>query len=94
MGVLGNFLLEKGKVKAKRFAAVRKYGLFVSAFAIAAPIVNGCVVAFLSGCVTSSTGNRFMLAILAAMSGVEHGRLIFVSVQLPVLPETGEERPI
>jgi len=65
-GFLAIFLLEMGMVTARRFAAFRKYGLFVTGFAIAAPVVNGCVVAALSGFVTSSVGNRFVFAILAA----------------------------
>lgn len=65
-GFLAIFLLEMGMVTARRFAAFRKYGLFVTGFAIVAPIINGCVVAVLSGFITNSVGNRFIFAILAA----------------------------
>jgi hypothetical protein len=65
-GFLAIFLLEMGMVTAKRFAAFRKYGTFVTAFGIVVPIINGCIVAVLSGLVTDSVGNRFLFAILAA----------------------------
>lgn len=65
-GFLAIFLLEMGIVTAKRFGAFRKYGFFVTAFALIVPIVNGCVVAVLSGLVTTNVGNRFIFAILAA----------------------------
>ncbi len=65
-GFLAIFLLEMGMVTAKRFGAFRKYGKFVTIFGIVVPIINGCVVAVLSGLITDSVGNRFLFAILAA----------------------------
>ena len=65
-GFLAIFLLEMGMVTAKRFSAFFKSGWFVSAFAIIIPAINGCLVAWLSGLVTDSVGNRFVFAILAA----------------------------
>ncbi len=65
-GFLAIFLLEMGMVTAKRFAAFRKYGLFLTVFAFVIPALNGCVVALLSAWVTAEIGDRFMLAILAA----------------------------
>jgi uncharacterized protein len=65
-GFLAIFLLEMGMVTAKRFSAFVKYGGFVTAFAILAPLVNGVLAAILSGLITDSEGNRFMFAILAA----------------------------
>ena len=65
-GFLAIFLLEMGMVTAKRFAAFRKYGFFLSAFAIVIPAINGCLVAFSSQMITSDTGNRFIFSILAA----------------------------
>ena len=65
-GFLAIFLLEMGMVTAKRFAAFRKYGLFATAFAILIPLINGSIIAVLSGFVTHSVGNRFIFAILAA----------------------------
>lgn len=65
-GFLAIFLLEMGMVTAKRFAAFRKYGLFLTIFAFVIPAFNGAVVAILSKWVTSEIGDRFMLSILAA----------------------------
>lgn len=65
-GFLAIFLLEMGMVTAKRFAAFRKYGLFVSAFALVIPAINGSVVAYASHFITDSVGNRFIFSILAA----------------------------
>ncbi len=65
-GFLAIFLLEMGMVTAKRFSAFRKYGLFLTVFAILIPAINGCIVAFLSGFITHDPGNRFIFAILAA----------------------------
>lgn len=65
-GFLAIFLLEMGMVTAKRFAAFKKYGLFVSLFAILVPAFNGCVVAYVSQFITPDPGNRFIFAILAS----------------------------
>ncbi len=65
-GFLALFLLEMGMVTARRFSAFRKYGGFVTLFAILVPAVNGCAAAFLSQYVTPSVGDRFIFAILAA----------------------------
>lgn len=65
-GFLAIFLLEMGMVTARRFAAFRKYGLFVTMFAIFIPLINGVVVALLSSLITQNSGNRFIFAVLAA----------------------------
>lgn len=65
-GFLAVFLLEMGMVTAARFKAFREYGGFVSLMAILIPLVNGCLVAWLSGFITSAPGDRFMFAVLAA----------------------------
>ncbi len=65
-GFLAIFLLEMGMVTAQRFSVFKKYGLFVSLFAIVVPLINGVVVAYLSQFVTHNVGNRFIFAILAA----------------------------
>ena len=65
-GFLAIFLLEMGMVTARRFAAFRRYGGFVTAFAVLVPLLNGCLVAAASHLVTDSVGNRFLFAILAA----------------------------
>ena len=41
-GFLAIFLLEMGMVTARRFAAFRRYGGFVTAFAVLVPLLNGC----------------------------------------------------
>lgn len=65
-GFLAIFLLEMGMVTSRRFAAFRKYGWFATLFALLAPLINGCIVALLSGFVTQEAGNRLIFAILAA----------------------------
>ena len=65
-GFLAIFLLEMGMVTAKRFSAFRKYGWFVTVFALLIPLINGSLIALLSRFVTSEDGNRFIFAILAA----------------------------
>lgn len=65
-GFLAIFLLEMGMVTARRFAAFRKYGGFVSLFALVIPAINGCAVAWLSQFVTADVANRFIFAMLAA----------------------------
>jgi hypothetical protein len=65
-GFLAIFLLEMGMVTAKRFTAFKKYGLFVTLFAIIVPAINGCIVAYISQFVTHDVGNRFVFSILAA----------------------------
>jgi len=65
-GFLAIFLLEMGMVTAKRFSAFKKYGWYVSLFAIIVPAINGCVVAYISQFVTQDVGNRFIFSILAA----------------------------
>ncbi len=65
-GFLAIFLLEMGMLTAKRVGAFRKYGWFVTLFAIIIPAVNGCAVAYFSQFITNDIGNRFIFAILAA----------------------------
>jgi len=65
-GFLALFLLEMGMVTARRISAFRKYGAFVFFFAILIPLLNGVCVAYFSHGISSSIGNRFMFAILAA----------------------------
>jgi hypothetical protein len=65
-GFLAIFLLEMGMVTAKRFAAFKKYGWSAPFFAIVVPIINGSLVAIISGFFISDIGNRFMFSILAA----------------------------
>lgn len=65
-GFLAIFLLEMGMVTARRFASFKKYGLFLSIFALIIPAINGSIIAFASSMITADIGNRFIFAILAA----------------------------
>ncbi len=65
-GFLAIFLLEMGMVTAQRFTAFKKYGWFATVFAIGIPLINGCIVAALSGFFIDDVGNRFIFSILAA----------------------------
>jgi hypothetical protein len=65
-GFLAIFLLEMGMVTAKRFGAFRRYGGFVTAFAIVVPLINGVAASALSGLITENEANRFLFGVLAA----------------------------
>ncbi len=65
-GFLAIFLLDMGMVTARRFVAFKKYGWFVTIFALLIPLINGSFVAFMSKFVTAEIGNRFIFATLAA----------------------------
>ena len=65
-GFLALFLLEMGMVTAKRFTAFKAYGIFAFFFGIIIPLLNGCIVAYLSKFVVDDIGDRFIFAILAA----------------------------
>lgn len=65
-GFLAIFLLEMGIISSQKFNTFIKYGKFATLFGIVVPLFNGIVTAFLSEYVSSSVGNRFMFAVLAA----------------------------
>jgi hypothetical protein len=65
-GFLAIFLLDMGMVTAHRLNSFRRYGLYLSAMALTFPLLNGTVVALLSGLITPNPGDRFMFAVLAA----------------------------
>ena len=65
-GFLAVFLLDMGITSGKKIGVLVKKGWFALVFAVVVPLVNGCVVAFLSGYVISETGDRLLLSILAA----------------------------
>jgi hypothetical protein len=65
-GFLAIFLLDMGIVSGRKLEDFIKSGWFVVVFAIAIPLVNGCIVAAFSQIITNSIGNRFIFAILAA----------------------------
>jgi hypothetical protein len=65
-GFLAMFLLDMGIVSGRKLGDFIKSGWFAILFAIAIPLVNGCIVAIVSSIITDDTGNRFILSILAA----------------------------
>lgn len=65
-GFLMVFLLDMGITSGKKLNTFLKKGWFALVFAIVIPIVNGVLVAIISGWVTESIGNRLLFAILAA----------------------------
>ncbi|TDE53880.1 sodium-dependent bicarbonate transport family permease [Flavobacterium sp. GT3P67] len=65
-GFLALFLLDMGIVSGRKLNDFFKSGWFSVFFAIVFPLINGCIVAFLSQFVTEDVGNRFIFAVLAA----------------------------
>lgn len=65
-GFLAIFLLDMGIISGKKLSDFFKNGWFTSLFAVIVPLVNGCLIAVLSGFVTHNVGNRFVFSILAA----------------------------
>ena len=65
-GFLAIFLLDMGIISGRKLKDFFKNGWFTAMFAIIIPLLNGCIVAWLSGFVTADIGNRFMFSVLAA----------------------------
>ena len=65
-GFLAIFLLDMGITSGRKLKAFFSFGLFPLVFAIAIPLVNGCLFAVLSSFVTADITNRFIFAVLAA----------------------------
>jgi uncharacterized protein len=65
-GFLAVFLLDMGIVSGQKLKALIKKGWFTVSFAIIIPIINGCIVAVLSGFFMEEVGNRLLMSILAA----------------------------
>ncbi len=65
-GFLAIFLLDMGIISGRKLGDFIKSGWFTTAFAIVIPLINGCLVAWISFLVTEDMGDRFMLSILAA----------------------------
>lgn len=65
-GFLAVFLLDMGIVSGQKLKALLKKGCFTVSFAIIIPIINGCIVAVLSGFFMEEVGNRLLMSILAA----------------------------
>ncbi|GAA3609449.1 sodium-dependent bicarbonate transport family permease [Flavivirga amylovorans] len=65
-GFLAVFLLDMGITSGKKLSEFIKKGKFALLFAIIIPIINGLLVAVMSGAFISDIGNRLLFAILAA----------------------------
>lgn len=65
-GFLAIFLLDMGIISGRKLKDFIRYGWFTPLFGIIIPLINGCLVAWLSGIISDETGNRFIFAILAA----------------------------
>jgi uncharacterized protein len=65
-GFLAIFLLDMGIVSGKKLNDFFKNGKFMALFAIVIPLINGCLVALISGAITQNVGDRFILSVLAA----------------------------
>lgn len=65
-GFLAIFLLDMGIISGRKLGDFIKSGWFTTAFSIIIPLINGCLIAWLSYLVTDDVGDRFMLSILAA----------------------------
>ncbi|MCB0818180.1 MAG: sodium-dependent bicarbonate transport family permease [Flavobacteriales bacterium] len=64
-GFLAIFLLDMGISSGRKLKGFLEHGWFNTGFAMVAALVNGCLAAWISGAVTDSIGDRFMLSILA-----------------------------
>lgn len=65
-GVLALFLLEMGMVAARRFGDLRKVGVFLVAFGVTMPIVNGAIGIGLGHFTGLSLGGSMLMGVLAA----------------------------
>lgn len=65
-GFLAIFLLDMGISSGKKLKAFFSFGWFPILFALLIPLVNGCLVAYISSFVTHDISSRFIFAILAA----------------------------
>jgi uncharacterized protein len=65
-GFLAIFLLDMGITSGRKLGDFIRSGWFTTAFALLAPVINGCLVAWMSGWITPEVGDRFMFAILTA----------------------------
>jgi hypothetical protein len=65
-GFLAIFLLDLGITSGKKLKSFFSMGWFPIAFALVIPLLNGCLVAFLSDGIITDVANRFIFAVLAA----------------------------
>lgn len=65
-GFLAVFLLDMGITSGSKLKALIKKGWFTLSFSIIIPVINGCLVAVISGLFMEEVGNRLLMSILAA----------------------------
>ena len=65
-GFLAIFLLDMGITSGRKLKAFFSFGWFPFLFAFIIPIINGSIVAILSGYISHDVANRFIFAVLAA----------------------------
>lgn len=65
-GFLAVFLLDMGITSGQKLKALINKGWFTLSFAIIIPVINGCLVAAVSGLFMEEVGNRLLMSILAA----------------------------
>jgi hypothetical protein len=65
-GFLAIFLLDMGISSGSKLKSFFALGWFPVVFAFVIPLINGCLIAYLSQFITEDLSNRFMFAILAA----------------------------
>jgi hypothetical protein len=65
-GFLAIFLLDMGISSGRKLKAFFSFGWYPFLFALIIPLINGSIVAILSGYVSDDVANRFVFAVLAA----------------------------
>ncbi|MCX2743224.1 sodium-dependent bicarbonate transport family permease [Mangrovivirga sp. M17] len=65
-GFLAVFLLDMGIVSGRKLSSFWENGWFPFLFAVVVPLINGVIVAIISGFVTQSDGNRLLFTVLGA----------------------------
>jgi hypothetical protein len=65
-GFLVLFLLDMGITSGRKLNEFIKNGWFTTLFAVAVPLINGCLVAYFSSYITPEIGDRFIFSVLAA----------------------------
>ncbi len=65
-GFLAVFLLDMGITSGKKIGSLIHHGWFALLFSIVIPMLNGVIVAYVSGFWMEEIGNRFLISILAA----------------------------
>lgn len=65
-GFLAIFLLDMGIISGRKIKSFLEKGWFTFSFAVIIPLINGIVIAWLSGFFIEEAGNRLLLSVLAA----------------------------